>query len=140
MLKFYYHPLSPIARRVWIALLEKEISFESIVVELSRKQQFDTDYLALNPFHHVPAVVDGDVRLIESIAILDYLDQQFPQVPLSPTEPAAFARMRMIRVVTNEMLPKLVKFAIATEEQPLPQEVATDLVTCCSSYTAARRR
>ena len=131
MLKFYYHPLSPIARRVWIALLEKEISFEPVVVELSRKQQFDTDYLALNPFHHVPAITDGNVRLIESIAILDYLDQQFPQMCLSPTKPAAFAKMRMIQmVVTNEMLPKLVKFVIATEEQPLSQEVADHLQTC----------
>ena len=131
MLKFYYHPLSPIARRVWIALLEKEIVFEPVVVELSRKQQFDTDYLALNPFHHVPAITDGDVRLIESIAILDYLDQQFPQMPLSPAEPAALAKMRMIQmVVTNEMLPKLVKFVIATEEQPLSQEVADHLQTC----------
>ncbi len=136
ILKFYYHPLSPIARRVWIALLEKEIAFEPIVVDLSRKQQFNTDYLALNPFHHVPAIIDGDVRLIESIAILDYLDKRFPQMPLSLTEPTAFAKMRMIQmVVTNEMLPKLVKFAIATEEQPLPQEVATHLETCLQFLT-----
>ncbi|NET52300.1 MAG: hypothetical protein F6K09_27495, partial [Merismopedia sp. SIO2A8] len=30
-------------------------------------------FLALNPFHHVPVLVDGNVRLIESLAILDYL-------------------------------------------------------------------
>ena len=131
MLKFYYHPLSPIARRVWIALLEKEISFDPIIVELSRKQQFDADYLALNPFHHVPAIIDGDVRLIESIAILDYLDRQFPQMLLSPVEPAAFAKMRMVQMVaTNELLPKLVKFVVASEEHPLSEEVAAHLETC----------
>lgn len=130
-MKFYYHPLSPIARRVWIALLEKEIPFEPVVVDLSRKQQFDTDYLALNPFHHVPAIAHADVRLIESIAILDYLDRQFSHVPLSPTEPAAFAKMRMIQMVTtNELLPKLVKFAIASEEHPLPKEVSSHIATC----------
>ncbi len=35
MLTFYYHPLSPVARRVWLALLEKEIPFEPKLVNLT---------------------------------------------------------------------------------------------------------
>ena len=54
MLKFYYHPLSPIARRVWLALLEKEIAFEPVFVDLKNRENLKRDYLALNPFHHVP--------------------------------------------------------------------------------------
>lgn len=130
MLKFYYHPLSPIARRVWIALLEKEIPFEPILVDL-RGKQFDEDFLRLSPFHHVPVLVHHDLCLIESIAILDYLELQFPQVPLSPQTPAAIAQMRMVQMVTtNELLPKLVAVVIASEEQPLSQEITGHLESC----------
>lgn len=130
MLKFYYHPLSPIARRVWIALLEKEIPFEAVVVDL-RGKQFEADFLSLSPFHHVPALVHDDLPLIESMAILDYLELQFPQVSLSPEAPAAIAQMRMVQmVVTNELLPKLVAVVTADEENPLPQKTADHLETC----------
>ncbi|MEM8503922.1 MAG: glutathione S-transferase family protein [Cyanobacteria bacterium P01_D01_bin.1] len=131
MLKFYYHPLSPIARRVWIALLEKEVPFEPVIVDLKDKQQFSAEYLALNPFHHVPAIVHGEVRLIESFAILDYLDKQFPKISLSPVEPAAFGKMRMVQMtVMNELSPKLVLFLAATESSPLDRKTVEHLETC----------
>lgn len=57
MLTFYYHPLSPVARRVWLFLLEKEIPFHPVVVDL-RQEQFTPEFLTLNPFHHVPVIVD----------------------------------------------------------------------------------
>lgn len=129
MLKFYYHPLSPISRRVWIALLEKEIPFDPVVVDL-RGKQFEEDFLAISPFHHVPVVVHGAVRLIESIAILDYLDRQFQQQPLSPTTPADLARMCMLQLmVTNELLPKLVA-VVNAEHQPLSEKTLAHLETC----------
>ncbi len=129
MLKFYYHPFSPIARRVWIALLEKEIPFEPILVDL-RGKQFEEDFLAINPFHHVPVVLHGDVRLIESLAILDYLELEFPQVSLWPEGGAAIAHMRMVQLVsTNELLPKLVA-VFAAEGHPLPQDVVSQLEVC----------
>lgn len=129
MLKLYYHPLSPIARRVWWALLEKEIPFEPIIVDL-RGRQFGPDFLAISPFHHVPVLVHDDVRLIESLAILDYLDRQFPQNCLSPTAPAAFAKMRMVQmVVTNELITQLVS-VVNAENQPLSVEKKDHLETC----------
>jgi glutathione S-transferase len=129
MLKFYYHPLSPISRRVWIALLEKEIPFDPILVDL-RGKQFEEDFLALSPFHHVPVVVHGEVRLIESLAILDYLEHEFPQVSLWPDGGAAIAHMRMVQMVsTNELLPKLVA-VVAADEQPLPLDIVSHLEVC----------
>ncbi len=129
MLKFYYHPLSPIARRVWWALLEKEIAFEPVIVDL-RGKQFEPDFLAISPFHHVPVLVHNDVRLIESLAILDYLDHQFPQPSLSPTAPAALAQMRMVQmVVTNEVITQLVA-VVNAENQPLSIAKKEHLETC----------
>ncbi|HHP7243895.1 MAG TPA: glutathione S-transferase family protein [Elainellaceae cyanobacterium] len=107
MLTFYYHPLSPIARRVWIALLEKDIPFKPVVVNLNG-EQLRPEFLSLNPFHHVPVVVDGDFRIIESLAILDYLEATYPVPSLVPQNPQAIARMRMVQMVTiHELTPKL---------------------------------
>ncbi|MFK8185652.1 MAG: glutathione S-transferase family protein [Phormidesmis sp.] len=136
MLTFYYHPLSPIARRVWIALLEKEIEFEPVVVDL-RGKQFEDSFLALNPFHHVPVIVHDGLRVIESLAILDYLELRFPVRSLMPTTPVAVANMRMVQmVVMNELVPKLVACAIADEENPLPAPVAQHVSTCCEFLEA----
>ena len=129
MLKLYYHPLSPIARRVWWALLEKEISFEPVIVDL-RGKQFEPDFLAISPFHHVPVLIHDDVRLIESLAILDYLDHQFPQNSLSPTAPFDLAKMRMVQmVVTNEVITQLVS-VVNAENQPLSTEQKDHIETC----------
>ncbi|MEM9006188.1 MAG: glutathione S-transferase family protein [Cyanobacteria bacterium P01_F01_bin.86] len=108
MLKFYYHPLSPIARRVWLALLEKEIPFEPILVNLKDRENLKPEFLALNPFHHVPVLVNDEFRLLESFAILDYLETQHPTPALIPETATELAHMRMVQMVTaNEFMPKL---------------------------------
>ncbi len=100
MLKFYYHPLSPLARRVWIALLEKNIAFEPIIVNLKNGEQFQPEFLKLNPFHHVPVIVDDGFRVIESLAILDYLEIKYPEISLLPSNPKTLAKVRMVQMVT----------------------------------------
>lgn len=128
MLKFYYHPLSPISRRVWLALLEKEVPFEPVLVDLPAKEHLRPEFLALNPFHHVPVIQDGDFRLFESLAILDYLECKYSALsPLVPASPEAMATMKMIQLVTvNELMPKISKVLIA-DEQPLSPELAEQL-------------
>ncbi|NES84052.1 MAG: glutathione S-transferase family protein [Moorea sp. SIO2B7] len=128
MLTFYYHPLSPIARRVWLALLEKKISFQPVLVDL-RKEQYQSEFLALNPFHHVPVIVDNDLKLIESLAILDYLEYQYPSPSLSPQSARELGRMKMIQMVTtNELIPKLPLVANAAVK-PLTSEVIEQINT-----------
>ncbi len=110
---FYYHPLSPIARRVWLALLEKDIAFTPRIVDLKNRENFQPEYLAIHPFHHVPALVDRDLTLIESFAILDYLDAKFPTRSLSPSEPAMIGQMKMVQlVVANELMPLIPKLIL----------------------------
>jgi len=125
MLTFHYHPLSPIARRVWLALLEKQIPFEPRLVDLGSRAQLQPAYLAIHPFHHVPALVEGDLRLIESLAILDYLEAKFPEPKLSPTEPAAIAQMKMVQlVIANELMPKLPALVLLADAET-PTDEAT---------------
>ena len=108
MLKFYYHPLSPLSRRVWIALLEKEIPFVPAIVNLKDGEQFKPDFLAISPFHHVPVIIDDGLRVLESMAILDYLESKYPQNPLLPSEPSRLAKVRMVQMVANNELSSLV--------------------------------
>jgi glutathione S-transferase len=127
MLKFHYHPLSPVARSVWLLLLEKQIPFEPIVMDIRTR---NPELLAINPFHHVPVIVDGDLRLLESIAILDYLELKYPQIAFSPTTPEAIAQMRMVQMATvNELVPTLGWLVMTDTALPTAteQRIATTL-------------
>ena len=103
-MKFYYTRLSINARRVWVTLLEKNIEFESIILKLNG-DQFQPDFLELNPFHHIPVLVDQDFKVFESLAILDYLDAKYPNPSFMPTEAEDIAKVRMIELVTVNELP-----------------------------------
>ncbi|MGK7952689.1 MAG: glutathione S-transferase family protein [Xenococcaceae cyanobacterium] len=117
MLKFYYHPLSPLSRRVWIALLEKRITFESIIVSLKDKEQFQPEFLKLNPFHHVPVIVDDGFRVIESLAILDYLEIKYPEISLLPSDRETLAKVRMVQMVTcSELSSQVLPLILNTED------------------------
>ncbi|WP_293122456.1 glutathione S-transferase family protein [Microcoleus sp. bin38.metabat.b11b12b14.051] len=110
MLKFYSNPLSTNARRVWIALLEKEIEFELVSLKLNG-DQFQPDFWAISPFHHVPVLADGDFNIIETLAILDYLEAKYPAIPLLPQNARDLAIVRMVQMVTvNELTPALSPF------------------------------
>lgn len=103
MLKFYHNPVSANSRRVWIALLEKGIPFEEVFLNLDG-DRYQPEFLEINPFHHIPVLVDDGFRVIESLAILDYLEAKYPQPSLMPSAPKAIAIVRMVQMVTlNEL-------------------------------------
>lgn len=105
MLKLYHDPISPNSRRVWITLLEKELEFELVEVKLDG-EQFQPEYLALNPFHHIPVLLDDGFNIVESLAILDYLEAKHPKPAMLPTDAKERAIARMVQLVTvNELLP-----------------------------------
>jgi glutathione S-transferase len=104
MLKFYYTRLSINARRVWVTLLEKKLEFEPIVMKLNG-DQFQPEFLKINPFHHIPVLIDDGFTVIESLAILDYLEAKYPNPSFLPTEAKALAKVRMIELVTVNELP-----------------------------------
>ncbi|WP_333380306.1 glutathione S-transferase family protein [Microcoleus sp. B4-D4] len=107
VLKLYHNPLSTNSRRVWIALLEKEIEFELVPLKLNG-DQFQPDFLAISPFHHVPVLADGDFHIIETLAILDYLEAKYPAIALLPQDAKDLAIARMVQMVTvNELSPAM---------------------------------
>lgn len=109
MLKLYHIPLSANSRRVWITLLEKGLYFEELVLKLDG-DQYEEEFLKLNPFHHIPVLVDDGFRVVESLAIMDYLEAKYPTPSLMPTDAKAIAIVRMVELVTiNELLPPTIR-------------------------------
>ncbi|MEM1311165.1 MAG: glutathione S-transferase family protein [Cyanobacteria bacterium P01_H01_bin.153] len=99
MLQFYYNPVSVNSRRVWVALLEKQISFEPVVINLDG-DQFADEFAKVNPLQRVPVIIDNGLTVVESLAILDYLESRYPSPALMPNEPAAIAQVRMVETIT----------------------------------------
>ena len=83
-LAFYYGSGSPYAWRVWLALEYKRIPYEQKVMSFSAGDLRKPDYLAINPRHKVPAIVDDGFSMYESTAILEYLDEKYAGPKLFP--------------------------------------------------------
>ena len=118
MLTLHHAPISPNSRRIWITLLEKELEFELVEVNLSG-EQFKPDFLAINPFHHIPVLVDDGFNIVESLAILDYLEAKYPTPAMLPDQAKELAIVRMVQLVTmNELWPAV--FSLAPQLLGLP--------------------
>ena len=81
--------------RPWIALQMAAIPFEEVVIPLYEPGSKER-ILGFSPAGKVPVLIDGDVRVWESLAIMDYLAERFPQAQLWPQEPAVRAHARAI--------------------------------------------
>ncbi len=73
MIKLYGMTLSAHTRKVQSALIELGLAYELVVIDLNKGEQHNPDYVALNPGAKTPTLVDGDLVVIESNAILLYL-------------------------------------------------------------------
>jgi len=92
--KLYTYYRSQASFRVRIALNLKGIARENVYLHLEKGDQFAADYKALNPQMVVPTLIDGDAKLFQSLAILEYLDEKYPDPPLLPADPATRAWVR----------------------------------------------
>lgn len=95
MLRLYFHPASTYARRVRIALLEKGIDFEPVILDMAARAHRAPEYLALNPYGRVPTIDDDGFVLYESAAILQYLEATRPVPALSPGDARGRAQVDM---------------------------------------------
>lgn len=95
MIKLHHHPMSTYSRKVRIALTEKGIPFERVLVDLGKGEHKKPEYLAMNPNGKVPTLVDDGFVIFESTAICEYLEDKFPTPSFLPGDPQARARARM---------------------------------------------
>jgi len=94
MLVLYHSGLTTCSKQVRHCLREKGQAYESRYVDILRFEHLSPAYLALNPNGVVPTLVHDGRVIVNSACINEYLDEVFPDPPLSPDDPAERARMR----------------------------------------------
>ena len=88
-LHFYFHPLASLCHKVLIALYEKEIAFEPVIVDFGNPQSVAA-FKAIWPMAKMPVLVDDErgATIAETTIILEYLDRHFAKGPrLIPSDP-----------------------------------------------------
>ena len=91
---------SSASHRVRIALNLKGLSYRQQPHHLRKGEHRAADYLRVNPQGFVPALVDGDVVVTQSLAIIEYLEEAYPDTPrLLPAPPAERARVRSLSAI-----------------------------------------
>ena len=120
----YTYWRSQAAFRVRIALRLKGIAMEKVTLDLLKGEQFAASYQALNPEGVVPTLIDGTGEpLVQSLAILEYLDEKHPEPPLLPTDLRARAHARAIaQMVAMDAHP----FIVPRVRKYLEQELGLD--------------
>ena len=108
-MKLYSYFRSSAAYRVRIALNVKGLTYETVPVHLIKDGGHNKrpEYRAVNPQMKVPALVtpEGET-LIQSLAIIEYLDETHPLPPLLPKDPVARAKVRgLAQIIACEIYP-----------------------------------
>jgi len=82
-MKLYFAPRTSAVRPRWL-LEELGVPYELVRLDLDRQENHTPEYLAVQPMGEVPALVDGNVTLSETLAICLYLADRFPEKRLAP--------------------------------------------------------
>lgn len=107
--------------RVRVALALKGLSADVVSIDLLQGKQHDVSYRDVNPQGVVPAlIVDDGPPLFQSIAILEYLEETYPEPPLLPRDPRGRARVRgLAQIVVSDGHPLIVPRIRAYMEKEL---------------------
>lgn len=106
-MKLYSAPLSLFSRKVEVALDEKGLTFERVMVSFSQSKGYSPkhpDVLKANPKGQVPVLLDNDLSLYDSTVILEYLEDAYPEQPLYPRVADDRARCRLLDLFADEIL------------------------------------
>ena len=95
----YSYWRSSAAYRARIALAWKGIDYEVRPVDIRAGAHREAAYLSVNPQGLLPYLIDGDVALSQSLAIIEYLEELYPEPALLPKTPAARAKVRAAAAV-----------------------------------------
>lgn len=99
-MELYTYYRSTSSYRVRIALALKGLDYQALPVNLLKGEQRGSDYVALNPQGRVPALrTDGGELLVQSPAIIEYLEEAYPQPALLPAGAEARAKVRGVAAI-----------------------------------------
>jgi len=126
-MKLYEFAPTRSIRARW-TLQELEVPFDSVSIDLRKGENRSPAFLAVNPAGKLPVLVDGDTVLTESIAIVLYLAEKYPEKKLIPNDLGERAQLnRWLLFTTTELEQPLWRISRHTflypEEKRLPAEV-----------------
>lgn len=104
MITLYQYGNSVCAQKVRFTLAEKGLEYEKREVDLFKSEQYNPEYLKLNPKGVVPTLMHDGKPVIESTLICEYLDEVFPDPPLMPENPYDRGQMRLWSKMVDEGL------------------------------------
>lgn len=120
-MKLYWFQVAPNPTRVRLYIAEKNaggagIELEEVVVKLPKGEQNTPEHRARNPFGSLPVLeLDDGSTIVESLAIIDYLEAMFPQPLMWGTTPREMARAREVeRIVEQRLLNPLATYIHAS--------------------------
>lgn len=110
---FYYGSGSPYAWRVWLALEHKGLPYELKILSFSEGDLRNPEFQKLNPRRKVPVIVDDGFALYESVAILEYLQDRYPEAtPLLPLDIRRRAVARRLMMETDWYLGQAIEHLV----------------------------
>lgn len=104
MLELFHHGSSVCAAKVRLTLAEKGLEWKSHYIDILKGEQFNPDYMKLNPKAVVPTLLHDGRTIIKSTVICEYLDEVFPAHPLKPVDARDRADMRVWTKGIDELL------------------------------------
>jgi glutathione S-transferase len=124
MITLYYGSGSPFAWRVHLALEHKALAYERTILSFAAGDTRKPEFVALNPRHRVPTIVDGDFVLYESNAIVEYLDEAYPGrgSPLFPGDAKRRALIRRLIAETDNYFDEAIEPVLEESISRKPEE------------------
>jgi maleylacetoacetate isomerase len=119
-LVLYEYWRSSSSHRVRFALKYKGIAYDSVAVDLRQKEQHTPEHMDRSPLGVVPTLVVDGRTLTESVAILEYLEDAYPDPPLLPRDPWARARVRQLVQFVNSGIQPLQNLVVVQRVSPDP--------------------
>ena len=104
MLTLYTFHNSICTQKVFITLAEKDLSYDEELVNLFAAEQYDPEYLKINPKGVVPTLVHKGRAIPESSLICEYIDETWPNNALIPDDPFLKSRMRQFSKLVDETI------------------------------------
>lgn len=122
---FYSDAADHYSHRVRIVLAEKGVSVDVINV---REDNRPDDLADLNPYNHLPVLVDRDLSLYETKVMMEYLDERFPHPPLLPVYPVARAQARLLAYrIERDWCPNVDLLLSGKVKEPMATKARKDL-------------
>lgn len=146
MLTLYNAGTSVCSVKVRLGLAEKGLDWEDKLLVLPKGEQFDPEYLKLNPNGVVPTLVDDGLVVIESSVILEYIDSLDADHPLMPNDPEAIVTTKtwLLRTLDIHGAINTMTFSTVNRDKILasktPDEIAASIAKMPNPKMADKRR